>query len=126
MNESQINTRMVALISEAVAVLKEYEPQSGYLATSYVEDGDGASIHIYNDAFRKDGVKAVDIWVNDPEIKKQAVKNINLDELPELHTADEFFELFDECVLQIIQFSNSGEFPVLAAMLKQRIKEGMK
>lgn len=126
MSENETKNKLIALVSEAVAVLKEYEPQSGYLATSYVEDTDGASIHIYNDAFRKDGIKAIEIWEDDPEIKKQAVKDINLDELPELHTLDEFFDMFDECVLQIIQYSNSGEFPILAAMLKQRIKEGFK
>lgn len=126
MNEREVKTKLTTLFSDAVATLKEYEPQSGYLTATYMEDSNGSAIRMYNDAFRKDNIKALDVWVENPNIKKQAVKNINIDDLPELHTMDEFFAMFDECVLQIIQFSNSGEFPVLAAMLKQRIKEGMK
>lgn len=126
MNKSEVEHKLVALISEAVEILKEYEPQSGYLAATYMEEHGSRTMRIYNDAFKKDGIKALDIWSDNPDIKKREVKNISLDELPELHTTEEFFAMFDECVLQIIQFSNSGEFPVLAAMLKQRIKEGFK
>ena len=126
MSEKETKNKLIALVTEAVAILKEYEPQSDYLAMTYLTDVDNRTIRIYNDAFKKDNIKAIDIWVDNPEIKKREVKNISLDELPELHTTDEFFAMFDECVLQIIQFSNSGEFPVLAAMLKQKIKEGFK
>lgn len=126
MNKSEVEHKLVALISEAVEILKEYEPQSGYLAATYMEEHGSRTMRIYNDAFKKDGIKALDIWSDNPEIKKREVKTIDLDELPELHTLDEFFDVFDDNVCQIGRMANSGEFLVLAALLKTKIREGMK
>ena len=126
MSEKETKNKLIALVTEAVAILKEYEPQSDYLAMTYLTDVDNRTIRIYNDAFKKDNIKAIDIWVDNPEIKKREVKNINLDELPELHTTDEFFAMYDECVVQMAQLTGKSELLVWGAMLKQKIKEGMK
>lgn len=124
MSEKETKNKLIALVTEAVAILKEYEPQSDYLAMTYLTDVDNRTIRIYNDAFKKDNIKAIDIWVDNPEIKKREVKNINLDELPELHTTDEFFAMYDECVVQMAQLTGKSELLVWGAMLKQKIKEG--
>lgn len=126
MNKSEVEHKLIALISEAVEILKEYEPQSGYLAATYMEEYGSRTMRIYNDAFKKDGIKALDIWSDNPDIKKREVKNISLDELPELHTTDEFFAMYDECVVQMAQLMGKSETLVWGAMLKQKIKEGFK
>lgn len=126
MSEKEIKNKLIELVIEAVAVLKKYEPQSDYLAMAYLTDADNRTIRIYNDAFKKDNIKAIDIWVDDPEIKPREVKDISLDELPELHTTDEFFAMYDECVIQMAQLTGKSETLVWGAMLKQKIKEGFK
>lgn len=126
MSEKETKNKLIALVTEAVAILKEYEPQSDYLAMTYLTDVDNRTIRIYNDAFKKDNIKAIDIWVDNPEIKKREVKDISLDELPELHTTDEFFAMYDECVVQMAQLTGKSELLVWGAMLKQKIKEGFK
>ena len=118
--------KLVSLFGEMVATLKEFEPESGYLTATYREENGESTVRIYNDAFKNDNIKALDLWRDNPDIKKQAVKNINLDELPELHTEDEFFAMYDECVLQMAQLMNNPELLIWAAILKTKIKEGFK
>ena len=125
MTKEECEKRIAEKIREAVAVLKEYEPESGYLAISYSEDKDDATIHAYNDAFRKDNIKVVDLWEENPDIKKTVVKTLSLDELPELHTLDEFLDMYDECVKQMALIVGA-QFLVVAAVLRQKIREGFK
>lgn len=125
MNLEQTKAKLINISMEAVSILKEYEPNSGYLNLVYMtEDNGEASLRIWNDAFKKDDVKPVDVWVDNPEIKPREVKTVSMDELPQLRTDEEYFAMYDECVLQVSKMSGSAEFLVLAAMLKQKMREG--
>lgn len=65
MDKEQAEKRLFELMTEAVKILKEFEPNSNYLTMVYLGDIGNGRVNIYNDAFRYDDVKPIDFYCPD-------------------------------------------------------------
>ena len=64
MTRFEAETKICELIKEAVKVLKDFEPNSNYLAMSY----HNGNIIAYNDAFMKDEIQPIDVNVEGAKV----------------------------------------------------------
>ena len=112
MNRKQTEDRLREIMKEAVILLKEYEPNSDYLAMSY----HNGRFVAYNDAFRSD-VKKIDIIDYNLTIE---------DEKKEDETDfEKFFEAYDENAIRIFNcFGPNYIVPV--SILKAEIKKTLR
>ena len=78
MDKKQAENKLFELMTEAVKILKEFEPNSNYLTMVYLGDIGNGRVNIYNDAFRYDDVKPIDFYYPDFNdiLKKKKVVSI--------------------------------------------------
>lgn len=86
MNKEQAEKRLYELMTEAVKILKEFEPNSNYLTMVYLGDIGNGRVNIYNDAFRHDDVKPIDI--NDYDFNAKLKKGTDVS----VYIGDEYVE----------------------------------
>ena len=112
MNRKQTEDRLREIMKEAVILLKEYEPNSDYLAMSY----HNGRFVAYNDAFRSD-VKKIDIIDYNLTIEDEKKENET--------DFEKFFEAYDKNAIRIFDcFGPNYIVPV--SILRAEIKKTLR